>query len=50
MGETGKSFRESWADRLTAADTVSESDILNLFQSSRPEIAAKGFTRLSRGA
>ena len=41
MGETGKSFRESWADRLTAADTVSESDILNLFQSSRPEIAAK---------
>ena len=45
MGETGKSFRESWADRLTAADTVSESDILNLFQSSRPEVAA----RASRG-
>ena len=43
MGETGKSFRESWAQRLTAADTVSESDILNLFQSSRPEIAAAGF-------
>ena len=41
MGETGKSFRESWAQRLTAADTVSESDILNLFQSSRPEIAAE---------
>ena len=41
MGETGKSFRESWADRLTAADTVSESDILNLFQSSTPEIAAE---------
>ena len=45
MGETGKSFRESWADRLTAADTVSESDILNLFQGSRPEVAA----RASRG-
>ena len=45
MGETGKSFRESWAQRLTAADTVSESDILSLFQSSRPEIAA----RASRG-
>ena len=41
MGETGKSFRESWAQRLTAADTVSESDILNLFQSTRPEIAAE---------
>ena len=41
MGESGKSFRESWAQRLTAADTVSESDILNLFQSSRPEIAAE---------
>ena len=41
MGESGKSFRESWADRLTAADTVSESDILNLFQSSTPEIAAE---------
>ena len=41
MGENGKSFRESWADRLTAADTVSESDILNLFQSSTPEIAAE---------
>ncbi len=41
MGENGKSFRESWADRLTAADTVSESDILNRFQSSTPEIAAE---------
>ena len=41
MGETGKSFRESWKQRLTDADTVSESDILNLFQSSSPEIAAE---------
>ena len=41
MGETGKSFRESWAQRLTAADTVSETDILNLFQNSSPEIAAE---------
>ena len=41
MGETGKSFRESWAQRLTDSDTVSESDILNLFQSSSPEIAAE---------
>ena len=41
MGETGKSFRESWAQRLTAADTVSETDILNLFQGSTPEGAAR---------
>ena len=41
MGETGKSFRESWKQRLTAADTVSETDILNLFQNSSPEIAAR---------
>ena len=45
MGENGKSFRESWQQRLTDADTVSESDILNLFQHSSPEIAA----RASRG-
>ena len=41
MGETGKSFRESWKQRLTDADTVSETDILNLFQGSSPEIAAR---------
>ena len=45
MGENSKSFRESWQQRLTDADTVSESDILNLFQHSSPEIAA----RASRG-
>ena len=41
MGETGKSFRESWAQRLTDADTVSETDILNLFQGSTPEGAER---------
>ena len=45
MGESGKSFRESWAQRLTDADTVSETDILNLYAGGRPEIAA----RASRG-
>ena len=45
MGESGKSFRESWSQRLNAADTVSETDILNLFQNTSPEIAA----RASRG-
>ena len=41
MGETGKSFRESWAQRLTDADTVAETDILDLYQDYRPEIAAE---------
>ena len=41
MGEHGTSFRESWAGRLAAADTVSESDFLNLFQGSRPEVSAR---------
>ena len=41
MGASGRSFRESWKQRLTASDTVSEVDILNLFQGSRPAIAAK---------
>ena len=45
MGDSGKSFRESWKDRLTAADTVSETDILNLFQNSSPEIAARASRR-----
>ena len=41
MGETGKSFTQSWRSRLTAADTVTESDILTLYDDYRPEIAAK---------
>ena len=41
MGETGKSFRESWAQRLTAADTVTESDVIRLYADFRPEIAAR---------
>ena len=40
MGDSGKSFRESWKQRLTTADTVSETDILNLYTGLRPEIAA----------
>ena len=38
MGETGKSFRESWGQRLTDADTVTESDVISLY---RPEVAAR---------
>ena len=41
MGETGKSFRESWGQRLTDADTVTESDVISLYANFRPEIAAR---------
>ena len=41
MGETGKSFTQSWRTRLSAADTVAESDILDLYGNYRPEIGAK---------
>ena len=41
MGETGKSFRESWRGRLTAADTVTESDIIALFGDYRPEVGTE---------
>ena len=41
MGETGKSFTQSWRGWLTAADTVTESDILDLYGDYRPEIAAQ---------
>ena len=45
MGATGKSFRESWRQRLTDADTVTESDILSLYADLRPEIAARASAR-----
>ena len=41
MGETGKSFTQSWRTRLSAADTVTESDILGLYGGYRPELGAK---------
>ena len=41
MGQTGKSFRESWTNRLTAADTVTESDILTLYENQNPAVAAR---------
>ena len=41
MGETGTSFTQSWRGRLTAADTVTESDIIGLYNSHRPEVAQR---------
>ena len=37
----GKSFTQSWRSRLSAADTVTESDILSLYGGYRPELGAK---------
>ena len=45
MGENGKSFRESWSQRLTDADTGTESDILSLYADYRPEIGANAASR-----
>ena len=45
MGENGKSFRESWEHRLTAADTVTESDILSLYSDYRPQVGAAASNR-----
>ena len=45
MGETGKSFTESWRGRLTAADVVGESDIVGLLQDYSPEISEAGARR-----
>ena len=41
MGDSGKSFTQSWRSRLTAADTVTESDILSLYGNYRPELGAQ---------
>ena len=48
MGESGKSFRESWEQRLTDADTVSETDILNLFQDSTRRARSELHALISR--
>ena len=41
MGDSGKSFTQSWRSRLSAADTVTESDILSLYGDDRPELGAQ---------
>ena len=45
MGETGKSFTESWRGRLTAADVVGESDVVGLLQDYSPEVSDAGARR-----
>ena len=38
MGQTGKSFTDSWQGRLTDSDTVTESDIVSFYGDYQPEV------------
>ena len=50
MGETGKSFRESWSQRLTEADTVTGERSYQSLRRFPPGDRGAGFARISRGA
>ena len=40
LGESGTSFSDAWRDRLTASNTISESDFLSLYADQSPEVGA----------
>ena len=40
LGESGTSFTDAWRDRLTASNTISESDFLSLYAAQSPEVGA----------
>ena len=40
LGESGTSFTEAWSNRLTASNTISESDFLSLYAGQSPEVGA----------
>ena len=40
LGESGTSFSAAWRDRLTASNTISESDFLSLYADQSPEVGA----------
>ena len=40
LGESGTSFTDAWRDRLTASNTISESDFLSLYADQSPEVGA----------
>ena len=41
LGETGTSFTDSWRSRIQGSNTVSETDVLNLYMDHHPEVAAR---------
>ena len=45
LGETGTSFTDSWRGRIQGSNTVSETDVLNLYTDSHPEVAARALPR-----
>ena len=48
LGESGTSFTDAWRDRLTASNTISESDFLSLYADQSPEVRRGGVTGLPR--
>ena len=40
LGESGTSFTDAWRDRLTASNTISESDFLSLYAGQSAEVGA----------
>ena len=40
LGESGTSFSDAWRDRLTASNTISESDFMSLYAGQSPEVGA----------
>ena len=40
LGESGTSFTDAWSARLTASNTISESDFLSLYAGQSPEVGA----------
>ena len=46
LGETGTSFTDSWRGRIQGSNTVSETDVLNLYANQHPDVgvrASQGF-------
>ena len=49
LGESGTSFTDAWRDRLTASNTISESDFLSLYAGQSPEVGAAASRSLPSG-
>ncbi len=49
MGQAGTSFTSAWQNRLTAADTVTETDILDLYDGAPPEVTQRARAISQRG-
>ena len=43
MGQAGNELSPAWQNRLTAADTVTETDILDLYDGAPPEVTQRPY-------